>query len=421
MKSARQMKSKRFRMLISSRGSAVVLTFLLCLAHSTLWSLEQYVIGGDDGVSWQEIASTEKGAVHLIDFEKDAHSIQPLLTDSTLNLTPGLWDRGGYCYVGHHNFSLLEQQATPIRVMSDGNGKDLESTYVWRSHAAKGSDKAYYFNLGAQFMLASIRFYPRIIEEGDPENFPEGYVFSDKFLTEYQIYINDGSEETKNAWGRPILTLFKEETENLEPYTVVEFDPPRILQWLYMLPGRWLTDWEIAEWEVYGDGYVPSAVYTSGIMDMEALSSWGDIRWEGIGVTDPEARLTIQTRTGSDPDPTVYWRKTGYGDDEIPFDETGRYYTKSDYEKFSVAEKGKVTQDMEHWSSWSAPYPFEEGLEGTPITSPGPRRYIQIRVTFLPSRLDGGRIDWISFEYTQPPVAQNVIAEIWPDQVEPAV
>ena len=63
--------------------------------------------------------STEKGAVHLIDFEKDAHSIQPLLTDSTLNLAPGMWERGGYCYVGWHNFSLLEQQATPIRVLSE--------------------------------------------------------------------------------------------------------------------------------------------------------------------------------------------------------------------------------------------------------------------------------------------------------------
>jgi len=216
------------------------------------------------------------------------------------------------------------------------------------------------------------------------------------------------------------LTLFKEETENLEPYTVVEFDPPRRVHWLYVLPGRWLVDWEIAEWEVYGAGYVPSARYTSDTIDLKAPSSWGNIRWEGAGVTDPEAKLIIQTRTGSDPEPTVYWRKTGYGDDEVPFDEKGRYYTKSDYDKFSVAEKGRTTYDTEHWSSWSAPYSFEEGLRGTPITSPGPRRYIQIRVSFVPSLLDGGRIDWISFDYTQPPVARDVIAEIWPDQVEPA-
>jgi len=280
--------------------------------------------------------------------------------------------------------------------------------------------------------VASIRLYYRIVQEGDPENFPEGYVISDNFLTEYQISINDGSEETKNALGRPITTLFEDERENLEPYVAVEFDPPKVVQWLYVTPGRWLTDWEIAEWEIYGAGYVPSALYTSDIIDLKAAASWGNIRWEGAGVTDPEAKLIIQTCTGSDPDPTVYWRKTGYGDDEVPFDEKGRYYTKSDYEKFSLAEKGRTTYDTEHWSHWSPPYSFEEGLggyatsggytisEGTPITSPGPRRYIQIKVTFFPSRLDGGRIDWISFEYTQPPVAQNVIAEIWPDQVEPA-
>jgi len=307
-----------------------------------------------------------------------------------------------------------------VEVLFDGDVKDVKDVFVWLTDPQHGSGKSFFLDMGVQYTVASIRFYPRVVEEGDPEAFPKGYIFSDNFMTEYRVHINDGTEETKDYLKRPEFTMIEENTENHKPYVRVDLDPPRMVQYIQLEPGRWMISWEIAEWEVYGEGYVPSALYTSGIMDLKASASWGNIRWEGIGVTDPEAKLIIQTRTGSDPDPTVYWRKTGYADDEIPFDDKGRYYTKSNYEKFSVAEKGRTTYDTEHWSHWSPPYSFEEGLKGTPITSPGPRRYIQIKVTFLPSRLDGGRIDGLSFEYTQPPVARDVVGEIWPDQVEPA-
>ena len=411
----------------SPKGSWCLGVFVaMCLGGTVddVLGLSEYTLG-QGGVSWEEMVSPEEEEVYLIDFQRDPGAIQPLLTDSTWNLMRGAEERGGFVvslYTQSWYSSRAIELATRVPTLFDGEAEDLESVLVWHALPQTGTNAAYYVNLGGQFRVAKVRLYPRVLEPGDPAKFPEGYVFSDEYLTEYHLFMNDGTPQTKHPQQRyPLWTLIREETEHFEPYIEVKLDPPNLIQYLYLRPGRWLTDWQIGEWEVYGGGYVPSATYTSKIIDTEGLSSWGNIRWSGVNVYDPKAKLMIQTRTGSDPDPVVYWRKTGYADDEIPFDETGRYYTKSDYEGFPLAERGRTTYDTERWSYWSPPYPFEAGLEGTPIVSPGPRRYIQFKIDFLPSLHDGGRLDFISFQVSQPPVARNVTAEIWPGDVTPAV
>lgn len=388
-----------------------------------VWGVSEYTLG-QGGVSWEEMASPEEREVYLIEFQRDSGVLQPLLTDSTLNLMRGLEERGGFGIV---LYTRSWYSARAIEVggrapeLFDGDAENLESVYVWYSAVGRGSTSAYYVNLGGQFRVATVRLYPRVLQAGDPSKFPEGYVFSDKFLTEYEMFHNDGTPETQHQLGYPLLSLLKEETEHFEPYIEIQLNPPKLIQYLYMRAGRWLNDWQIGEWEVYGGGYVPSATYTSKMIDTGGLSSWGNIRWDGVNVRDPEAKLFIQTRTGDDEQPLTYWRKTGQGDEELPFDESGRYYTKKDYERFATSERGHVSYDIDHWSYWSPPYPFEKGLEGTPIVSPGPRRYIQFKIDFMPSLRDGGRLNAISFQYSQPPVARNVAAEIWPGDVMPAV
>ena len=44
-------------------------------------------------------------------------------------------------------------------------------------------------------------------------------------------------------------------------------------------------------------------------------------------------------------------------------------------------ERGAVEDDLQDWSPWSAPYVGGETEEGTPVLSPGPRRYIQFSIT----------------------------------------
>ncbi|HID55128.1 TPA: hypothetical protein EYP37_01265, partial [Candidatus Poribacteria bacterium] len=298
------MKGQLLRMGV--RWGIVVLVLFVGSGSSS--GLDRYVIGGGDGIPWEEIASSEKEEVNLIDYTRDVGSIQPLYTDSTTNLLLNLYDpdtkkirEGAFMSTGVGTW--LGWSPRDVEMLFDGEWKDVKDVLVWMSDLKQGTTKSFFLDMGVQYNVASIRFYTRVLEEGDPERFPEGYTFSDNFMTEYRVYINDGREETKDWLKRPIFTMIEENTENREPYVRVDLDPPRMVRYIWLRPGRWLVNWELAEWEVYGDGYVPSALYTSKIIDLRAPASWGNIQWEGVGVTDPEAKLIIQTRTGSDPDP----------------------------------------------------------------------------------------------------------------------
>lgn len=58
--------------------------------------------------------------------------------------------------------------------------------------------------------------------------------------------------------------------------------------------------WEIAEFEVYGDGDVPEATYRSAVLDLGGASTLGPLCW--IGFRDRDARVKISTRSGLDAD-----------------------------------------------------------------------------------------------------------------------
>jgi len=404
------------------------LTVIWCLAWAAgaNGKVYRYTLGGKGGHPWEEVANPDE--TNLVGYTRFPGSLEPLWTDSTFNLARGVYERGGKVIFGHE----FGARRSEMEKLIDGKAKALENTYQYIVDPRRHQRIAGWIDLGAQFRVASTRFYTRIIKEGpDPSKFPEGYLFSSNYMQQYWIYINDGSKESRDAYGRIIWTLVAENTENRSGYVRIDFDPPRLVRYIRILPG-YQNKWEIAEWEVYGAGYVPDALYTTKLLDVKELSggkldraSWGYIGWGGVNVTDPEARLFIRTRTGDDDTPYVYWRVTGYGT-EVPFWDDGKEVTKEEYygkryhiypdgrkEKLELRERGRITLDYEHWSSWSSFYPFEEGLKpgGTGITSPGPRRYIQIQIHFLPSLMDGGRIDSLWFTFSEP-VAENVLAEL---------
>ena len=127
--------------------------------------------------------------------------------------------------------------------------------------------------------------------------------------------------------------------------------------------------------------------------------------------------MPVRTRSGEDDEPYVYWRKTGVGDEQVNWSEPGQPLTREEYEALSSAEQGRITYDTEHWSFWSAPYGFEKGLEGVPVMSPGPRRYFQVRVRFVPTNTAGAGLDFIAFEFSHRIPAAEIVAEIAPTQV----
>ena len=173
--------------------------------------------------------------------------------------------------------------------------------------------------------------------------------------------------------------------------------------------------WEIAEFEIYGEGYVPRGLYLSKALELDAVSSLGEIRF--FGFKDRDAKLRIRTRSGSDEDPERYWRLTGRGDEKSFLKANGQPLTLSDYNSLQGG-KGGITTDLDNWSFWSGPYDLADSL-GAPITSPSPRQFFQLQLEFLPQGLDGAGVDFVEFHITSPPVAGRVIGEIWPTEVVP--
>ena len=174
--------------------------------------------------------------------------------------------------------------------------------------------------------------------------------------------------------------------------------------------------WEVAELEVYGAGYVPRALYQSAVLDLGATSTLGTLRW--IGCKDDDAHLEIRTRSGSDPDPNRYWRFTGRGDEQTFLNDEGQPLIRTAHQSLSFGQ-GPITPDLDHWSDWSGGYSFADSL-GTPMTSPGPQRFVQLQVAFTTEDGQAGALELVELLISQPPVSGPVVAEVWPVAVEPA-
>ena len=64
---------------------------------------------------------------------------------------------------------------------------------------------------------------------------------------------------------------------------------------------------DIAEFQVFGTGFVPEAVYISNIFDFGDLALLGNVRWVQEQVGDPQlSRIAVRTRTGIDPEPVEF-------------------------------------------------------------------------------------------------------------------
>ena len=373
-----------------------------------LWTVpsqarQVYQFGGHGGFPW-----SETGSLVFLDVNKVPGGIQPFSAELSHDLTTSMLERGGYLgppfddYISAHweqdRFLLLDGDPTTAFVHAP----------MINIYASAGVRRWYtvpmFFDLGAPFPVERIRIHIR------PDH-------AENLIREYRLWVNDGSEETQNEFGDPIWTLLKQETDNLK--VVVDLDiEPQIIRHIYLRPWETGQTWEISELEAFGQGFVPTASFVSEPIDLGAAASLGRIWWQGQ--RDPGAKILIQTRSGHDEDPELYWRKTGIGDQEMPVDERGQRLTQEGYESLIPDMKGEITQDLDNWSVWQT-YAFEEGLEGTRLLSPSPRRYVQLRIEFFSGGRDGGWIDSLRFEYSQPPVVQAAIGEIYPLTVEAAV
>ena len=371
-----------------------------------------------------------------------------LAQDGVRNRIPrGLYDNiavGG----GNHTTGVIER----IRPMFDG---DPQTAAFFAASSTDDPEIRSQFvvqnlivDLGADYPINRVRFFPRlskndikidqIIAEMAPPKLDKESLgeedFSDNSLPWFEIAGANSVQNfaahasfrtTDSPWFKGIsprevdskndsrLTILRRDTENQETILDARF-PLQSLQWVTIRPLYPTSNWEIAEFQIFGKGYVPRAIYTSAVLDFGEEMAWGKIRWKGD--RDPGSKILIRTRSGSDSDPNLYW---------LPSEVAGEFkaITRQEYERGNI-KKRFTTLDERHWSFWSAPYPWEAGLadpaqppqawvDGTEILSPGPSRYFQFQLLVLSTVDQSTKLQELEIQFARP-AALEVVGEIWP-------
>ena len=428
------------------------------------------VIGGEDGLAWAsgggtiaallQTAPTEVEASNtpgnVLEFDADGRVgwLSPQRADETANIALGLLDRGGRLGAPTILSQVIKDQL--IFMIDD------DPTTAFERKTARGASQVNSlgvimdFDLGARFGVERIQFFPR---NAHPNFLAPDFPFQNDFLRGFELLLNDGSEETQVA-NQPVLTTVELEPENEEP--VVELTiPPQYVRYI-RLKSQTTVGFEIAEFRVFGSGFVPRADYLSNIFDFgEELALWGRIRWEEkfLGV-ERLSRLLISSRSGWDDTPLEFTRQHPNSGEDVPWQEgaiattatgaavdldaiddaqealdlfnalpiderTRVALTQDEYNDLKSSDKGDVRADLVAWSRWSPPYKLGAGANigddplGVPILSPGPRRYFQLKAEFNSEDLQSARaLGALAFTVSNPPLTERIISEVVPRQVE---
>jgi hypothetical protein len=196
--------------------------------------------------------------------------------------------------------------------------------------------------------------------------------------------------------------------DNREQFRVVPVEYDQRVDYIRLTLGEHDRAWEVVEVEVYAKGFVDESSYVSDIFDFGGAASWGELRWSGF--REPGAKLFIQTRSGADDDPDLYWQYSGRGNEKTEV-------TRSQYDRLKLGQKAGTTYDLDNWTFWSAPYDFADS-SGAAVVSSSPRRYLQFKVDMIPHNESGSGLEFLELRASTPPAASRLLGEIFPTEVE---
>jgi hypothetical protein len=401
----------------------------------------------------------------------EGNALRATLVDPLVNLAhfDTLIARGGNIYNGH-NTNTLPNAGEVVTI--DGNFETARRmVFLFNPVTDKPPDvvddyngnqaTAVIVNLGTELPINRVRVFPVLgrfddaviidaMEEPkpDPERFGETS-FADNYLEWFEIGVTDNAAPIREfpgnrPTGRPGQAQFRRYSEttgfidsmytdpnftalvttreNIDRVIDVRF-PVQQARFVSMRPFIPERDWEIAELEIYGEGYVRRSVYRTHILDFgEPGVAWSKIRWKGE--QPPGTQILVRTRTGNTPSPDLFLENTLSGRFlPVGFDSYRAKFVTPNF----VDVKRSV--DVDNWSFWSSAYDFTDGqrdldspaatwTDGTPVLSPGPSRYLQLEIVLLASADQTPRLDELSLLFAEAPAAAEVIGEIWPIEVD---
>lgn len=449
--------------------------------------LEVVQLGGEGGLAWEsgggaipalvildpatvDQSNTPGGVIDFAPVDR-AHWIFSQQADTTDNILIGVnsKERGGRVFTPIPSFRFLEADF-PQMFDDDGN------TALAVKSSGTGGTGAFglliEFDLGAIFGVNRFKFFPR---NADPAFPAPNFQSQDDFLKGYEIFVNDGRPESRRE-GSLIWETVAFEGQNQEAVVDVRI-PTRFVRFL-RLKSLTAADFEIAEFQVFSEGFVPQAVYISNVFDFGDPALLGRLRWIEDKVGNPtRSSVQVRTRSGADPQPveftrvgkqssgrveqrgdTVFdipidapWQRAEDVEDsqlkglianvldnedmdgrealltfgQLPFAQRSQItLDEAHYNKLASDQRSVIRDDLTNWSPWSPPY-SPEGIvapdqlpgqgAGTLIVSPSPRRYFQVMLEFFNAEVDAATgIGGVAWDVFRPVFADSLIAEILP-------
>jgi hypothetical protein len=355
-------------------------------------AIEELIIG-PGGIPWTAAAdSTGK-----LSIAPDSIWTWPVADQQ--NIAPLIRDRGGEVFTvvvseGAFGQTVRDRSVPPgIEKIIDGDS----NTAFNPDEVDLAREVDLYIDLGGHYGIEQIRFFPRL----DAEH-------RDDYLQAFQLGHNREDPGTNNVALLPYSFLINANINSPNTQSIVLWprpNEPSDDKEMRHIRIRTLNQraWEIAEVEITANGTVAPAEFVSRALAVPGGAPvWGRLR-----INDRDAAelpITVQTRTGPDPDPIHYFVN-------LTKSKTLRLVTRQGWENIVTlsevergeAERGPILPNP-LWSAWET---VTEGL----ILSPSPQEFIQFRVAWNDP---GIKIETMAFEHTNWPLAEVLEAEINP-------
>ena len=425
-------------------ASAALLACSIAAAGAAGAQVEYWRTGGQ-GLSWTAQAQSQTGALEI------DSGLQPLELAAGQNLISLLRASGQDFRNGQpvdfvaggqprawSNDGFFNQLDGPLDLV---DGDPMTSSGGVYKTARNQAGSEFFWDLGAPFPINRIRFYPA------PNDV-------DSFIRAFEILINDGADYSDIR--RPNYRRLRRVEVNAESTVDLEFAP---------LKGRFLqlrvlskNAFNLAEFEVYGEGFVPVASYLSELHSFGRPVNFDRLQLHATrlsrGGSDASQasegpRALVQVRTGADDTPLRFYRRdrdTG-SQAEVSREEfealPRRALFRVDPESGEVLEEvdrvqyvnlpsgeqgpardyvqGDVREDVESWSQWSPALTIDAtGPVDVPVDRPSPREFMQLRLFFDGDADHAIRIDSLRIGFAPGLVSEAVGEVALADDPQPA-
>ena len=428
---------------------------------------------GDDAHPWQLVpvsGITRWGrgwALEILQDEGGSTWLSPVHLDSTKNLVALIRERAEKGEYGESVAIIPSESGVRIEEANPFNTQSYGGTKANRARMADGDlFTAYGITTrddNARFDLRLQGYYNihRIVFQPRP-SVPEAT------MRDYWVLYGNAEHVSNNRLSVSRFAIPAQSGQLIPVIKDISLDPPLLMGMVDILsrhpPGEY---WEVAEVDIFGDGYPTDGFYASEMIDLAIDPpgvrrydqqwdlykpgertvvesqfpgqegnpvTWGKVRWKARRLGE-EGDIRIQFRTGNSLDTHIYQRRVGKDVVDVR-DENGDIL-----DAFNWANLNSLVRVPEHelpynelgapvgtdgprgWSFWSAPFRFKDGLidetrpeeeSGVFLPLPGQTRYLQFRIFFDSVQHSAVLFDYIEFEYDFPVVGQGIRAEVFP-------